>query len=84
LITATTGVLPIVCHPPLLSLAVADQRKRCAIWTSSEVFGRPAVLDVIQLLTETFGAVGTHRSAERWAAFAVGFLLTTAILLVIF
>jgi hypothetical protein len=30
------------------------------------------------------GAVETHGSVERWAAFAVGFLLTAAILLVVF
>jgi hypothetical protein len=68
----------------LLSLAVADQRKRCAIWTSSEVSVVLLCLTLSSGWQRLPGAVGTHRSAERWAAFAVGFLLTTAILLVIF
>jgi hypothetical protein len=44
----------------------------------------PVVLDVCAALAETSGRVEPHGSVERWAAFAVGFLLTAAILLVVF
>ena len=70
--------------PNKVGPADTDRRKRSAIWMSSS--GSIVLLcltssDGWQRLP---GAVETHGSVERWAAFVVGFLLTTAALLVIF
>jgi hypothetical protein len=63
---------------------MSDQRKQCAIWTSSVAFVVLLCLTLCSGWQRLAGAVGPHGAAERWAAFAVGFLLTAAILLVIF
>jgi len=68
----------------LLSLAVADQRKRCAIRMSSAIRSSCCAWRLCGSWQTLPGAVETHGLVERWAAFAVGFLLTAAILLVVF